>query len=400
MKMHKQQQQQQQQQQANSTLGTKQKRQVPRAVEESDDDDDSSSSGAESESDEDEPTPAKPTKRPTNSSVTTDKSSPGLGSKFLQRFGGASTTTTTTTANSLSVNTEDASDDLLNSSINSFDVDTPKGKSNETNGNFDEDNDEEEEETVEEEVNKNAKKVSGRGRRETPLSSSDEDDEEESTTNNSRAGDDSTVSREESMIGGGDDSDEEDEEDEEDESQDEDDDEDEEDKHGWERMEHTDGGKTKVYFWNWDSGKAVWKRPVDYSTDEDANEEVAEEAKRKKVAAAAANGGKGEKKRGEAAKTVLSGRNDEAEREAKAANQFRKMLSDGIEVSSCVDFYVLVGFIFSAAIGGCCAMFCVLWCFVSLKLKLKTLFFSIFSRLLFSHIHSFLTFTLSLSSNI
>ena len=127
MKMHKQQQ--QQQQHANSTLGIKQKRQVPRAVEESDDDDDSSSSGAESESDEDEPTPAKPTKRPTssstNSSVTTDKSSPGLGSKFLQRFGGASTTTTA--ANSLSVNTEDANDDLLNSSINSFDVDTPKG---------------------------------------------------------------------------------------------------------------------------------------------------------------------------------------------------------------------------------------------------------------------------------
>ena len=50
--------------------------------------------------------------------------------------------------------------------------------------------------------------------------------------------------------------------------------EDEEYKHGWERMEQTDGGKTKVYFWNWDSRKAVWKRPVDYSTDEDANEEV------------------------------------------------------------------------------------------------------------------------------
>ena len=71
--------------------------------------------------------------------------------------------------------------------------------------------------------------------------------------------------------------------------------EDEEYKHGWERMEHTNGVWKRpfdystdedanedcgtsgclghVYFWNWDKGKAVWKRPVDYSTDEDANEE-------------------------------------------------------------------------------------------------------------------------------
>ena len=132
----------------------------------------------------------------------------------------------------------------------------------------------------------------------------------------------------------------------EDDNDDESEDDDEEDKHGWERMEHADGGKTKVYFWDWDSGTAVWKRPPDYNTDEDANEETAEEGKRKRAAAGgeaasgegasagAAGGGKGEKKRGEVAKTVSGGRSDQAESETRVANEFRKMLAGGIEVSS------------------------------------------------------------------
>ena len=47
-------------------------------------------------------------------------------------------------------------------------------------------------------------------------------------------------------------------------------------KHGWEKMIKESNGKT--YYWNWDLSETTWERPVDYSTDEDANIETSNQA--------------------------------------------------------------------------------------------------------------------------
>ncbi len=73
----------------------------------------------------------------------------------------------------------------------------------------------------------------------------------------------------------------------EDSSSDDGDDSSDDNKTGWEKMERNG----KHYFWNWDTGETTWKRPPDYSSDQDANPEVA--------AAAAAAKRTGASKRGE-----------------------------------------------------------------------------------------------------
>ena len=227
----------------------------------------------------------------------------------MQRFGGSN-------SGGLSVETDD---DMLDSSVNSFDVDTPKkgeaslsslgaedGKkrrsapqveaSSEDDGDDDGDDDDHSA-AVQKEVTHLKKQ---------------EDDEDESS---SKVGKNKVVKAEEEN---------DDDDDGDDNSDSEEEDSDEEDKHGWERMDHNG----KIYFWNWDTEQTTWKRPPDYNTDEDANPETAAEGRLSRAAKSSGS------KRGEVASTkARDSKEEQIENEKKEANAFRKVLAAGITVS-------------------------------------------------------------------